>query len=230
MNKLFRMANEPKRGAKVGAKENEIGNLMLASASSSWATRIDLGFHAASSLFDHKVSGHAPSAAPRVGAKPVVETGDGIVTVADDNNSMAAFESSRRRSDIDTRFVVKEIRVDRETSFNGSVSGDFGLDGRDGGELFDGTRLLLVEFDRVTVSASGWARSNRSTAGGVCEASDSRGTSGSKIILNLIDVTSAAAVTTSVTGENVLFSHVIRGETRNASTPGEFFGSTEGPA
>jgi hypothetical protein len=181
-------------------------------------------------IADLEVTGHSPGWSPRVGAEPVVESRSRVVAVTNDDDSMTTIEGSTSGLNIDTRLVVEKVGVNLESSFNWSIGCNFSLDCGLRSKLTNRSRLLLVESDGRTIIARGWARRCRSTSRLVGKARLSGSTGGSQPVLNLGDITTLAAVTTVVTGNNVLSSHVVRGETSNASTPREFLSSTECPA
>jgi hypothetical protein len=91
-----------------------------------------------------------PSWAPRVGNDPVV--GTIFVTPTDDLDGMTTEDRSTLVG-IDTTSVGHEIRVDGETSFDGAVLEDVGLDGGGVGELNNGSLNGMVVLDGGTISA-----------------------------------------------------------------------------
>jgi len=78
-----------------------------------------------------------PRSSPRVGNNPILSgvTGD---TPADNLHSVTAQKRTRGVL-VDTRLVVHEVLVDRETSLNGTIGLDGGLDG---GNIRQGDNVL----------------------------------------------------------------------------------------
>jgi hypothetical protein len=93
-----------------------------------------------------------PRSTPRVGDDP--EVGTIFVTPTDDLDGMTT-ESRSTSVSIDTTSVGHEILVDGETSFNGAVLLDIGLDGGGVRELDDGSLNSVVVLDGGTISALG---------------------------------------------------------------------------
>jgi hypothetical protein len=174
-----------------------------------------------------------PSWAPRVGDDPVV--GTIFVTPTDDLDGMTT-ESRSTLVSIDTTSIRHEILVDGETSFDGSVLEDVGLDGGGVRELHNRSLNSVVVLDGGTISTLGevLALDGLSTVGrSVWEAAISDETVADDEPPGEEGNTTVASVVHDVVAREEVLGRKDDVDARvggNAESVGEDFRSSEGPA
>lgn len=165
-----------------------------------------------------------PASSPRVGNNPVWSRS--LLTPTNNFDSVTT-ELSTSGMNINTRFIIHEIRVDGESSLDWTVGIDFLLDR---GFISESAVALSMIFCPSTrTSTWGFASTRISTSRGVWITSIRDDTWVFKIIPAFVKVTTIAAVVTSITRDHILWGKYNVLTTFNTGSIRENFRGGESP-